>query len=227
MSNSVNDIFIGEYSWVNPNALIGEGTKIGRFCVIEEGVKIGKNCIINDYVTLMYGVEIGDHSIIQSRSMLGSDGFGYAMGPEGQKYIPQVGSLKIGAKTTLSHFSTVDRGALNDTEIGSSCSLSTKVHIPHNLTIGDHAVILHRFVAAGSTHIGKNFWADRHVSVAGHLHIGNDNRLADFSRITRNTSDEAILSGSPPMDPLLWSSTIKAIQQLSYYAEKINEVLND
>ncbi|MCB0415523.1 MAG: hypothetical protein KDD50_14395, partial [Bdellovibrionales bacterium] len=37
MSNSVNDIFIGEYSWVNPNALIGEGTKIGRFCVIEEG----------------------------------------------------------------------------------------------------------------------------------------------------------------------------------------------
>ena len=58
--------FIHESSYVDPGAVIGEGTKIWHFSHIQTGAKIGNNCIIGQNVNVGPGVIIGDNVKIQN-----------------------------------------------------------------------------------------------------------------------------------------------------------------
>ncbi|KKP66014.1 MAG: Transferase hexapeptide repeat containing protein [candidate division WS6 bacterium GW2011_GWC2_36_7] len=57
---------IGNFTILEENVNIGDGSKIWHFCHIRNDVKIGKNCILGDYVFIDSGVQIGDETKIQN-----------------------------------------------------------------------------------------------------------------------------------------------------------------
>lgn len=59
------NIFIGEYSIVDKNVRIGEGTKIWNFCKVY-GCCIGKNTEIGSYCEIKNQSQIGDSCILKS-----------------------------------------------------------------------------------------------------------------------------------------------------------------
>ncbi len=57
---------VGNYSMIEDNVEIGDGSKVWHYSHIRNGVTIGKNCILGDYVFIDSGVVIGDETKIQN-----------------------------------------------------------------------------------------------------------------------------------------------------------------
>ena len=117
---------------IHPSAVISNESKIGENVSIGANVVIGPNCIIENNViikancTIVQDVEIGECSIIHSASVLGSDGFGYAPSKDGYVKIEQLGKLVIGKNVEIGASCTIDRGALDNTEIHDGVKLIIK-----------------------------------------------------------------------------------------------------
>ncbi|MDY0097350.1 MAG: acyltransferase [Candidatus Dojkabacteria bacterium] len=60
------DCIIGNFSMIEDEVVIRDGSKVWHFCHIRNGVKIGKNCNLGDYVFIDSGVIIGDDTKIQN-----------------------------------------------------------------------------------------------------------------------------------------------------------------
>ena len=125
--------------------IIGPNAYIGPEC------KIGKNSIIHANSSLVMNVEIGENTIIHFNSILGSDGFGYAQKKNGYIKIEQLGKLIVGDNVEIGAGCTIDRGAIDNTEIHSGVKLDNQVHIAHNVVLGENSAIAASCAIAGST----------------------------------------------------------------------------
>lgn len=68
MDNTIDGqpFFVHESSYIDPGAVIGEGTKIWHFCHVLSDARIGRSCIIGQNVCIERGVIIGDRCKIQN-----------------------------------------------------------------------------------------------------------------------------------------------------------------
>ena len=105
--------------------------------------------------------------------MIGADGFGYAYGEGRHWKFPQAGIVEIGDDVEIGANTTIDRGSLDDTEIGEGVKLDNLVHIGHNCKIGAHTVIAALVGLSGSCTFGKN------VVVGGQAGFGERCELED------------------------------------------------
>ena len=58
--------FVHPSSYVDDDAVIGEGTKIWHFSHVQSGARIGRGCMLGQNVNIGPGVVIGDHVKIQN-----------------------------------------------------------------------------------------------------------------------------------------------------------------
>mgnify|MGYP006075234587 CR=1 FL=1 len=66
MSNTYQQVFIHESSYIDENVLIGEGTKIWHFSHVLPNCEIGKNCSLGQNVVVGPNVSIGDNVKLQN-----------------------------------------------------------------------------------------------------------------------------------------------------------------
>ncbi|MEY4277028.1 MAG: hypothetical protein RI975_293, partial [Pseudomonadota bacterium] len=137
-------------------------------------------------VSLYSGTQVGERCIIHSGAVIGSDGFGFApdfsaTGGEWVK-IPQTGNVVIGDDVEIGASTTIDRGAMSDTVIGSGTKIDNQVQIAHNVIVGKCCVIAGCAAISGSTKIGNFCIIGGAANFAGHLTI------ADRTTVSGNTS---------------------------------------
>jgi len=179
-SNKDSTFFIHETSLVHDSAIIGPNVYIGPNC------KIGENSIVHANSSLVMNVEIGKNSIIHFNSVLGSDGFGYAPGKDGYIKIEQLGKLIIGDEVEIGAGCTIDRGAIENTEIHNGVKLDNQVHIAHNVILGKNSAIAASCAIAGSTKIGKNLQMGGLSGILGHLEISDNVLIGAHTLITKS-----------------------------------------
>ncbi len=172
--------FIHDSSCVHESAIIGPNVFIGPDC------KIGQNSVVHANASLVMNVEIGKNSIVHFNSVLGSDGFGYAPDKSGYIKIEQLGKLIIGDNVEIGAGCTIDRGAIEDTEIHSGVKLDNLVHIAHNVILGENSAIAASCAIAGSTVIGKNFQMGGLSGILGHLEIADNVLIGAHTLITKS-----------------------------------------
>ncbi len=184
--------FIHESSYVDDSAIIGSNVFIGPDC------KIGKDSIIHANTSLVMNVEIGKNSIVHFNSVLGSDGFGYAPNKNGYTKIEQLGKLIIGDNVEIGAGCTIDRGAIENTEIHNGVKLDNLVHIAHNVILGENSAIAASCAVAGSTIIGKNLQMGGLSGILGHLEIADDVSIGAHTLITKNINKPGNYVGIMP-----------------------------
>ena len=98
---------------------LGRRTLIGPHAVLEDGVILGDDCTVLANVTIYSGTTIGDRGFSARRSS--GSGFGYARNAGTGAYLafPQQGTLIIEDDVDIGANTTIDRGALGETRIGS------------------------------------------------------------------------------------------------------------
>jgi len=183
---------IAEDASIHESAIIGPNVFIGQGCVIGANVIIKANC------SLVENVVIEENTIIHHNTVLGSDGFGYA--PNGNKYekIEQLGKLIIGSNVEIGAGCTIDRGAIENTEIHDGVKLDNNIHIAHNVILGANSAIAASCAIAGSSVIGKNFQMGGLSGVLGHLNIADNVTVGAHTLITKNITKSGNYIGIMP-----------------------------
>lgn len=217
------DVSIHPFAYISDNVAVGKDTIIYPGVFIGEGTVIGDGCTLYANVTIREKVTVGNRVIIHSGSVIGSDGFGYVW--EGGRHykIPQVGGVIIGDDVEIGANVTIDRATTGNTLIGMGTKIDNLVQIAHNVTIGEHCIIVAQVGIAGSSEIG-NF-----VTLAGQAGIPDHVKIADGCIIGAQAGvmgnlPKGIYLGSPAMPYRDFLRSAALFSKLPELNKKIKEL---
>ncbi|MBC7002883.1 UDP-3-O-(3-hydroxymyristoyl)glucosamine N-acyltransferase [Photobacterium sp. BZF1] len=210
---------IAASAYVDPTAQLGENVSIGHNAVIEAGAQIGDNaqigagCFIGKNaqigagtklwanVTIYHNVVLGDQCLVQSSTVVGADGFGYANDKGEWVKIPQLGSVRIGNRVEIGACTTIDRGALDDTIIEDNVIIDNQMQIAHNVQIGYGTAMAGGTIVAGSTKIGKYCIIGGASVLNGHIEIADGVTITGMGMVMRSIEEKGMYSSGIPLQP--------------------------
>ena len=135
--------------------------------------------------------------IIQDDCKIGQKGFGFIPLKDNNLKFPHIGRVIINDKVEIASGCTIDRGSVDDTEIGKNTYLDNQVHMAHNVKIGSNCMIAGQVGFAGSSTIGNNVSIGGQAGISGHLIIGNNVKIGGGSGVVKDIGDNQIVMGYP------------------------------
>ncbi|MEM9710413.1 MAG: UDP-3-O-(3-hydroxymyristoyl)glucosamine N-acyltransferase [Pseudomonadota bacterium] len=198
---------------IGPGAAIGEASVIGPGAVIGRGVVIGKECRIGPRAVISHAI-LGDGVRILAGAAIGEAGFGYAEGPAGLEPIPQLGRVMLGDRVDIGAGTTIDRGAGDDTVIGTGTKIDNLVQIGHNCRIGAHCVVVSQAGISGSVTIGDGVQIGGKAGIADHLTIGSGAKVTAGAGVIRDVPPGEIHGGYPAQRVRDWHRQTVALARL-------------
>ncbi len=192
-----DNVRIGSQSSIEDNVVIGEGTVIESGCVIKKNCSIGAFCHLHPKVVLYENTVLKERVVLHGGVVVGSDGFGYVKDKEVIYKFPQLGKVIIEEDVEIGANTTIDRGSLDDTIIGSNSKIDNLCHIAHNVKIGKNVIMAAQCGIAGSTVIGDNVTMSGQVAIIDNVTIGHNVIIGGQSCIIGDIDDNAIVWGFP------------------------------
>jgi UDP-3-O-[3-hydroxymyristoyl] glucosamine N-acyltransferase len=219
-----SNVYIGSFAFIGENCTIGNNVKV------YPNVYVGDNVVIGDNTTLFAGVnvysdtQIGKNCILHSGTVIGSDGFRFAL-QDGGKKIPQTGNVVIEDDVEIGANCAIDRATLGSTILRKGVKFDNFVHIAHNVEVGENSYFAAHCVVAGSTKIGKNCMFSGQVGVVGHLTIADNTILAAQAGVSKSITKpgEAFL-GSPAFEINKYRKAYVHFRNLSGIVERIDKM---
>ena len=210
---------IGENVILSENVQVGPGCVIGQDCILGSGTRLWAN------VTLYHDVHLGQDCIIHSAAVIGSDGFGYANERGLWIKIPQTGGVRIGNRVEIGASTTVDRGAIEHTQIHDGVILDNQVQIAHNDIIGENTAIAGNSTIAGSTQIGKFCIIGGNSAVAGHLSIADGTHISGGTNVTSIIRKPGVYTSTTvAMENKLWRRNTVRFRQLDELFQRVKKL---
>ncbi len=185
---------------IGKNVVLGDGCDIHANAVLEEGVQMGALCTVGANATVSHCIA-GNKVYIYPGAQIGQDGFGFAMSAEkGPQKCPQLGRVIIGDDVEISSCTTVDRGAMGDTIIGSGTRIDNLCQIAHNVKLGKCCVIVAQNGIAGSCEFGDFVVSGGQAGYAGHIKIGSGAQIAAQSGVISSVEPMKKMMGAPAQE---------------------------
>lgn len=222
---------LGDGVAIGPNAVIGEHVILGEQVQIGAGSVVGQDSIIGSgtrlwaNVTVYHNVHLGQDCIVHSGAVIGSDGFGYANERGHWIKIPQTGGVRVGDRVEIGASTTVDRGAIEHTEIHSGVILDNQVQIAHNDIIGENTAIAGNSTIAGSTHIGKFCIIGGNSAVAGHLTVADGTHISGGTNVTSIIREPGVYTSTTvAMENKLWRRNTVRFRHLDELFQRVKKL---
>ena len=149
---------------------------------------IGSGTVIGPNVQLGDHVRIGCNCTIQSLSVIGEDGYGYAEDESHIKtMVKHFGGVSIGDNVFIGCHTNIARGTIDDTVIESGTKIAPDTTISHNDYIGKNASILCAKLY-GSVVIGDNAYVSTCI-VRNLVKVGSNAIVGMGSVVTKDIED--------------------------------------
>jgi len=217
---------VSPHAQIAKNVHLGPGVVIGDDATLAEGCRVEANAVIGPGVVLGEGGCIGPgavvtHALLGARvrilanAVIGQDGFGFTPTPEGLLRIPQLGRVVLGDDVEIGANSTIDRGALEDTEIGAGTKIDNLVQIGHNVKIGRHCVAAAHTGISGSCVIGDGVMLGGRVGLADHLTVGDGAQLAAAAGVRLDVPAGETWGGHPARPLKTWLREVAAVSRMT------------
>ena len=222
---------IGAFCKIGKSAIIGKDVVIGDGCQVGEGVQIGEKTRIFPRVTLYPSIKIGKRVRIHSGAVIGSDGFGYVLDQGRHLRVPQIGTVIIHDDVEIGANVTIDRGAMEATEIGRGTKIDNLVMIAHNVKVGENCILVSQVGVAGSTRLGDYVVLAGQVGIAGHLKLGSQVTVGAKAGVMNNIPDGEMWLGTPAMPHkdakrvmVAWQSMPDALKRLRALERQVQDI---
>jgi len=226
-----DDVVMGTNVAIGANAVIetgvelGDSVVIGAGCFVGKNAKIGKNTKLWANVSIYHDVQIGEDCLVQSSTVIGSDGFGYANERGEWIKIPQIGSVRIGNRVEIGACTTIDRGALDDTIIEDNVIIDNQMQIAHNVHIGYGTAMAGGTIVAGSTKIGKYCIIGGGSVINGHISIADGVTITGMGMVMRGIEDKGMYSSGIPLQPNKeWRKTATRVHRIDDMNKRLKAV---
>ncbi len=194
-----NNVAIGANAVIESGAFLSDDVVIGAGCFIGKNARLGQGTRLWANVSIYHNVELGHSCLVQSGTVIGSDGFGYANEKGEWVKIPQLGSVKIGNRVEIGAGTTIDRGALEDTIIDDNVILDNQLQIAHNVHIGYGSAMAGGTIVAGSSKIGKYCIIGGGAVINGHIDIADGVTITGMGMVMRSIEEKGVYSSGIPL----------------------------
>ncbi len=215
---------VGPCAVVESGATIGAGVYIGPNCSIGRNARVGDGSRLDGNVWVGERVQVGKRARLNAGAVLGSRGFGLALGPAGWEEMPQTGTVILGDDVEIGAGTTVDRGALGDTVIEDGVKLDNLIQIAHNVRVGAHTVMAAMSGIAGSTRIGARCMIGGCTCINGHIEIADDVVILGFSMVLKSIAEKGQYGGVPARTAREWRREMGSIRRLGAMEERVREL---
>jgi len=186
----------------------GDGVIIGAGCFVGKNSKLGARSKLWANVTIYHNVQMGEDCLVQSGTVIGADGFGYANERGEWIKIPQLGGVIIGNRVEIGSNTSIDRGAIDNTRIADNVIIDNLCQIAHNVEIGYGTAIAGAATFAGSTKIGKYCIIGGASVFNGHIEICDQVTVTGMAMVMRSITDPGLYSsGIPAQTNKEWRKT--------------------
>ncbi|SMB78029.1 UDP-3-O-[3-hydroxymyristoyl] glucosamine N-acyltransferase [Pasteurella testudinis DSM 23072] len=211
-----SNVAIGAHAVIEDNVELGDNVVIGAGCFIGKNTKIGAGTRLWANVTVYHEVEIGQDCLIQSSSVIGADGFGYANDKGKWIKIPQRGQVIIGNRVEIGACTCIDRGALDATVIEDNVIIDNLCQIAHNVHIGTGTAVAGGVIMAGSLTVGKYCLIGGASVLNGHMEICDGVTVTGMSMVLRPITEPGVYSsGIPAQTNKAWRKTAALTMNIS------------
>ncbi|WP_323666741.1 UDP-3-O-(3-hydroxymyristoyl)glucosamine N-acyltransferase [Pectobacterium punjabense] len=218
-------VSVGASAVIESGAQLGDGVVIGPGCFIGKDARIGAGTRLWANVTIYHRVELGEHCLIQSGTVIGSDGFGYANDRGNWVKIPQLGTVRIGDRVEIGASTTIDRGALDDTVIGNGVIIDNQCQIAHNVVIGDNTAVAGGVIMAGSLKIGRYCMIGGASVINGHMEICDKVTVTGMGMVMRPITEPGVYSSGIPLQPnKVWRKTAALVMNIDEISKRLKAV---
>ena len=234
---------IGPFVVFDSYAEIGAGARIGAHVFIGSGAVIGADALILQGVTIGQRVRIGARFICQPGAVIGADGFSFVT-PEksgveqvretlgthdlvkAQSWvrIHSLGTVEIGDDVEIGANSTIDRGTIRATRIGSGSKLDNLVHVGHNVVVGRDCLLCGQVGIAGSSRIGDRVVLGGQCGVSDNIFVGDDVVAGAGTLIYSNAPAGRALLGVPAIKMGAQIDAWKNIRRLGRLFQQVAEL---
>ncbi|MDO2946998.1 UDP-3-O-(3-hydroxymyristoyl)glucosamine N-acyltransferase [Aeromonas simiae] len=231
------DVKLGERVAIGANAVIesgvvlGDDVRIGPGCFVGKHSKLGDRSRLWANVTLYHNVTMGSDCLVQSGTVIGADGFGYANERGEWIKIPQLGGVTIGNRVEIGACTTIDRGALEDTRIADNVIIDNQCQIAHNVEIGYGTAVAGSTVMAGSLKVGKYCIIGGASVFNGHMEICDQATVTGMAMVMRPITEPGIYSSGIPLQTNKeWRKTaarVLRIEEMHKRISKLEKKLSD
>lgn len=200
-----SDVQVGADPSIWPFVTLGDRVKIGDRVTLYPGVFLGSDVTIGDDCTLYPNVvvredcSLGARVIVHSGTVIGADGFGYVQHQGRHHKIPQLGGVTIEDDVELGANVTIDRATFGRTVVKQGTKVDNLVQIAHNVTVGEHCILVAQVGIAGSTTIGRHVMIGGQAGLSDHLTIGDHVLIAAKAGVNRSIESNQIVGGIPAM----------------------------
>ncbi|KQN51413.1 UDP-3-O-(3-hydroxymyristoyl)glucosamine N-acyltransferase [Serratia sp. Leaf50] len=218
-------VSVGANAVIESGVELGDGVIIGAGCFIGKEAKIGAGTRIWANVSIYHRVEIGQNCLIQSGTVIGADGFGYANDRGNWVKIPQLGTVIIGDSVEIGACTTIDRGALDDTQIGNGVIIDNQCQIAHNVVIGDNTAVAGGVIMAGSLKIGRYCQIGGASVINGHMEICDKAVVTGMGMVMRPITEPGVYSSGIPLQPnKVWRKTAALVLNIDEMNKRLKAV---
>jgi UDP-3-O-[3-hydroxymyristoyl] glucosamine N-acyltransferase len=225
------DCEIHPQTYIGAHCVIGDRVKIAANVILQAGCSIGDDSVIEEgtvlypRATVYHQCHIGKNCTIHTGVVIGSDGFGFVKNQTHWVRVPQVGGVKIGDRVEIGANTTIDRGAIEDTEIGNDVILDNQIQIGHNVKIGDGTAIAACVGVAGSTTIGKHCLIGGGTRFNGHIQITDYVQIVGCTNVAHSIlKPGGYASAITAMDIMRWKKNLFRFHRLDEMAGRLKEV---
>ncbi|MGR5424827.1 UDP-3-O-(3-hydroxymyristoyl)glucosamine N-acyltransferase [Vibrio harveyi] len=219
------NVTIGANAVIETGVELGDNVSVGAGCFIGKNAKLGNNTKLWANVTIYHEVSLGDDCLVQSGTVIGSDGFGYANDKGEWIKIPQLGSVRIGNRVEIGACTTIDRGALEDTIIEDNVVLDNQLQIAHNVQIGYGTVMPGGTIVAGSTKIGKYCQIGGASVLNGHITIADGVAITGMGMVMRSIEEKGLYSSGIPLQTNReWRKTATRVHRIDEMNKRLKAV---
>lgn len=207
-------------AFIGPQCVVGEGSEIGPGVELEASVSIGRDCRVGSGCRLHPRVVLYDRSVLGARCILhsgvvvGGDGFGYASDETGHHKMEHLGRAVLGDDVEVGANSTIDRGVLGDTTIGSGTKIDNLVMVAHNVEVGRGCLLVAQSGIAGSARLGDGVVVAGQSGIIGHVKIGDGVIVATKSAVLGPVEEGEQVAGIPATDLKGWRRQQAIIRKL-------------
>ena len=218
------DVSVGPLVTIGRRTTIGDRVTIYPGVFLGDGVTIEDDTVLHPNVSVLEGCRIGSRVIIHAGAVIGSDGFGHLQHEGRHHKIPQRGIVVIEDDVEIGANVTIDRATFGQTHIKQGTKIDNLVQIAHNVTVGEHGIVVAQVGIAGSTSVGKRVMIGGQAGLIDHLTVGDQVMIAAGAGIEKDVESGVTMSGRPAKQHAVFLRTHVLVQHLPELYKQVSNL---
>ncbi|HEV2912029.1 MAG TPA: acyl-ACP--UDP-N-acetylglucosamine O-acyltransferase [Pyrinomonadaceae bacterium] len=184
--------------FIHPTAIVSKGARFGDDCYI------GPYSTVGDEVVLGRGVRLESHCVVDGRTQIGDETHVFpfvsiGLASQDLKYRGEPAATSIGRRNRIREFVTIHRGTEGGgmlTRTGDDCLIMAQAHVAHDCILGNGVIMANGATLAGHVEVEDLANIGAYSGVHQFCRVGREAYVGGYSVVVKDALPFALSVGN-------------------------------